>query len=1201
MTTPLTPKHLDRLTAPLEGINLIEASAGTGKTYTLETLFVRLILEKKLPVNQILVVTFTEAATEELRDRIRQRLYQTLLIFQQNNSEDEKSGEFLKNYPDKEEGIKLLTNALRGFDEAAIFTIHGFCRRMLRDNAFESGLLFDTELVKDQTQLLQEVVEDFWRQHFYKFSPLFISYILESQKITPEKLLNIIGQGRYIGQPFLKIIPHSDQLSETTLIEQAFSQLFIQAKVDWEVEKEVIKQILLKDKWLNRNKYRETSIAKWCGELVDYFNLASASVNLPDNFKKFTTSHIITSVKKGGTAPQHPFFNRGEEFLKTYDQLSEQFNEKLLSLEITLFKVIEQTLIIKKYQRNIHSFDDLLINLYQALKKDKNNPSLAQRIRERYSVALIDEFQDTDQVQYEIFRMIYHYHEKNNTLFLIGDSKQAIYSFRGADIYTYIKADQDATHRYTLPYNWRSQPRLVQAINTLFTQVQQPFIPTGTPSSYPEISFYPVQVDPSAHQEEKFRLILKNQDHCPLQLWFVPEQEVGQPLSKEWAKKHIPIAVANEIKLLLTLGQKNQAIIREKNQDKPVEASDITVLVRTHNQAQLIQEILLKVGVPSVLYSRKSLFTSHEVMEIERLLQAIAEPHQENAVRIALTTDLLGLSALELYHLLESDHDWQKWLHRFHHYQFLWQNYGFIYMFRTLLTEQQVAQRLLNYLDGERRLTNVLHLAEVLQQTAVEQKLGIQGLCTWLSQQRLQQETQNEEQQLRLESDEKRVKIVTIHKSKGLEYPIVFCPFIWEGRSNRNASKNNPFTFHDDQQMLTLDLGAPQREQHHQQALIEEQAENLRLFYVAITRAKYRCYLIWGVFKDITTSPLAHLLHENLEKVEESVLRHKLQELVEKSAKTIRVSPLPLNSMDYQRPLSETVQLQARIFTGTIAQDWKISSFTALSTHHSGEMIERPDYDEITPTRLDLTQLSVSKKLSIFSFPGGAKVGILIHQLFEQIDFTAPLTDAEPLIESLLISNNYDIAWKPTFSKFIMDVVTTPLEPKRPTFTLSQINREMRLNELEFYYPMQGITPQGLENLFKRSNIPIKTVSFSTLRGFMRGFIDLIFQYEDKFYLVDYKSNLLGIQEAYHRNNLDWVMQQENYLLQYHIYVVALHRYLSLRLPNYRYEQHFGGVYYLFVRGMRPQWGANFGIYRNIPQIELINALSDYFKGKTNV
>jgi exodeoxyribonuclease V beta subunit len=1161
---------LNSLTAPLSGINLIEASAGTGKTYTITTLFLRLILEKGLKVENILVVTFTEAATEELRDRIRRRLKETLTAFEQGQSSDAVLNSLIKNCTDHSDAIFRLTKAIHGFDEAGIFTIHSFCKQMLQENAFESGLLFETELIKDQSNLLREIVEDFWRQHFYESSQLFISYLVENKFNTPAQFLNVLNKGQYVGQPFLKIIPESKN-SPLTTQEQHFYKALSETQVAWQSQATEIQDLLNNDENLNRLKYSKKLIPKWCEELAQFLNAPLNSITLPEKFNKFTNSEIIKSIKKNKIAPKHDFFHICDKLQQTQKPLSDNFQQHLLALKLKLFKVAAQSLVDKKRQHQMLSFDDLLINLYQALQ-GKNAPNLIKLIRRKFHAALIDEFQDTDPVQYKIFHTIFG--DAKQILFLIGDPKQAIYSFRGADIFTYMNACHHAQQRYTLPTNWRSEPDLIKAVNNLFKKNANPFI-------FKDIPFLPVQAPENVIDQN----ILKIENKClpPLQLWLAKRELSEKAITKKWASEKIPFSVGSEIARLLTLGQQQQALIG----DRPIVAGDIAVLVRSHKQARQIQKALIQLQIPSVLFSKESIFVSHEILEIDRVLQAVAAPNNESLIKAALTTDMLGFSGSELHNLIENDNTWQDYLTRFQYYHFIWRNVGFVQMFRTLLLREQVQSRLLSYVNGERRLTNVLHIVELLQEMAVQHKLSINGLTQWLSQQRYKQ-ANSEEQQLRLKSDEKLVKIVTIHKSKGLEYPIVFCPYVWDGNLHNKKAKS--FTFHDKNNDLILDLGSDNQVEHRKLALEEEEAENLRLFYVAVTRAKHRCYLIWGAFTDTSTSPLAHLLHPNINEIEKTADINLKQDL-EYLDDSVQISDLPTDIVSYHRQFENKDQLKARKFLGRIDKTWRVSSFSALSRIKvSKQTQDKPDYDEITVIR-PFVKRSLSDKNHIFSFPRGARAGNFMHALFENLDFQAPNSE---LINQQLINFGYDAErWQTAITTLVSNVISAKLHQEIPDLSLSAISREKRLNELEFYYPLSRITPQGLKAIFREFSETDYNLDFASVRGFMKGYIDMIFEWQGKYYIVDYKSNLLGISaENYESSKLLEVMKRETYYLQYYIYTVALHRYLSARLPNYSYESNFGGVFYLFLRGMSS--ASNSGVFWDLPSVGLVEKLSKY-------
>lgn len=1210
--SPTRTNKFDLLKSPLEGTNLIEASAGTGKTYTITGLFLRLILEKNLSVNEILVVTFTEAATQELKDRIRRRLRQAAEAFSVGHSDDAFLRSLVIHSTNTKRALDNLREALRSFDQAAIFTIHGFCRRILLENAFESGSLFDTELVANQENLVREIVDDFWRMHFYKASPLFMNYILIN-KLTPQSLCAMLSNR--VSQPYLKIIPGL-QIPDTSFEEQSFKTAFEKVRQAWPSSRIRVEEILAGYEGLNRAKYKKPQIPAFIQAMDHYTASEVPHVGLFSGFDKFTTSEIGASLKSNYSPPEHRFFDLCEALKQMHTALERLFRQRLLGLKAALFPYVRDELKRRKADKNIQSFDDLLLKLESALK-NKGGKLLAKEIGTKYKAALIDEFQDTDPVQYAIFNSAFNH--ENSILFLIGDPKQAIYSFRGADIFAYMAAAKDVRTRFTLGENWRSEPGLIAAINTLFSGKTHPFI-------YDRIPFEPTAAA-RVQDPEVLRLYGKPESH--LTLWFVDAEksaQQGKPVSKGRAKELIPRAVAAEISRLLALGEKKRAQFGKR----PLSEGDIAVLVRTNSEARLMQKALNESRIPSVLYSTETVFESHEAMEMERVLHGIAEPHDLNALKTALVTDMIGLKGEELEAMATGQKSWEPWLIKFREYHDLWNRLGFIRMFRTLLLVEEVLPRYMLFSDGDRRNTNLLHLAEVLHQISAEKNLNMEGLTQWLSQQRDRETPEVDEHQLRLESDENAVKLVTVHKSKGLEYPVVFCPFTWGGSRIRDSK--TPFTFHDasEQNRLTLDIGSEDMEKNRSFAEKELLAENLRLFYVALTRAKSRCYLVWGRFNQAETSAPAYLFHgpdswksegvvdatvTKCASLKDHAMLADLDRISQKSAGHIGLYEMPLQGGEEQLlpPPEKEPSLSCLTFAGKIDRQWRISSFSSLivGLPHGEEI---PDRDETGSADLLETEGLEQREIQeehgdIFSFPKGALAGTLVHDIFEHLDFMEKDdVRVKNLVADKLKQYGFDPQWQEALCRMIQKVLTAPLDPQTKGLSLTCISNQDRLSELEFYFPLKTISPETLKKVFQShpgapplpKSFPdaIGRLQFAPTRGFMKGFMDLVFTYKDRFYLVDWKSNHLGNRvEDYVLERLSPAMQNEFYVLQYHIYTLALDLYLKRRLPGYRYEEHFGGVFYIFLRGVEPEKGTDYGIYRHRPSPELITALRETFIG----
>jgi len=1199
----------DLLNAPLVGINLIEASAGTGKTYNIEGLFIRLVLEMQLQVEQILVLTFTKAATEELKERIRTKLVRAKDAFAGKTSDDPLITSLVDQYPDPAAARLRLHETLIDFDKAAIFTIHGFCQRVLHENAFETRNLFDTELITNQTHLIQEVVDDFWRKTFYQAPLEFVSFATQKVK-GPEYFYRLLDS---VKTPAVKIVPDSGEPALDAL--QPFRASLRTLKKAWPASRETVIEAL-KDPGLNAVMYGNLKSAANHPAMTprDLKTLALAesmdhladpqSIGFPlfENFEKFSAAKLSKATKKKHTPPEHDFFNLCDDVLGQAEKLKTEMERLLVFLKADLFAFAASELPKRKKEKNVQYFDDLLITLQKALKTEHGN-LLGDAIRQHYKAALVDEFQDTDSIQYDILTRLFAH--PDSLLFMIGDPKQAIYSFRGADIFSYMNAARSAEAKFTLTENWRSQPDLIRAVNTLFSCSQAPFV-------FDEIPFENGKPAGSAAGSAEISA-------APLTLWYLEAAGFspdGKLINKAVAVQRIAAAVGGEISRLIT-------------GSTPVEPAEIAVLVRTNDQAQLMKEILSTRNIPSVIYSTGNIFDSREAREVEQILAAIADPGGIAHLKAALATDIMGVQAQDLISDELESHGWENRLARIREYHQLWVRYGFFRMFRLLLVKEGVRQRLLQLPDGERRLTNVLHLAEILHRQSLQKESGMTGLLKWLAEQRDPGTLRLEEHQLQLESDEKAVKIVTIHKSKGLEYPVVFCPFGWEGSQVRGSE----ITFHDidDNRRLTLDLGAETNSRHVALAQNEILSENLRLLYVALTRAKTRCYLVWGRISTGETSALAYLLHgggdlspvfpdeDLIRQVKEKFMAKTdsefvddLKQLAARSQNSIRIEPLPMppNPADaIKLPGDPEISLFCRKFGGNIDQAWKISSYSSLISAGVPD-VDQPDRDvELTTPAIGWPLTSEADRTdpghdadSIFSFPKGTRAGTFFHDILEHHDYEPEnADDLARLVTAKLQQYGFDQKWRPTVCRALTNVLGIPLRSDLPQLKLSAVQMRNRLNEMEFYFPLNPISASGLSRIFKQhgrdmmmTGFPgqLEKLDFAPLRGFMKGYIDLVFQHQGRFYLVDWKSNYLGANpESYDQASLLQTMQAEFYILQYHLYTLALHRYLQLRKPGYRYMDDFGGIFYIFIRGLDPIRGPQYGVFFDLPRFALVAAL----------
>ena len=1191
-------RPLDLLAEPLEGLRLIEASAGTGKTHTLADLYLRLVLEGGRTVDQILVVTFTVAATAELRDRIRARLEaarQAFLRGAPTDPRDDVLAGLLARNPECAVAARRLAQAVQSFDEAAILTIHGFCQRVLRESAFESTQPFEVELVPDEGEILQEVVDDFWRKTLYQGPRLLVGYLLR-EGWTPEGLVKTVRP--YLRRPSLAVRPPAPPAVGSEA-ESLYTACYREAREAWQTDRVAIGRLLGSQTSLNGSKYPPRSLPAWLEEIDAFLRPAEAHAAWCTRVEKFTTRALGAAIKKGGTPPAHPVFTTCERLTAAWQSLAEHLAFRARTLRLELLEYCQRELAARKERRQLTAYQDLLLRLDRTLAAPHGS-ALAASLRRHYSAALIDEFQDTDPTQYSIFRQIYA--GSRLPVFLVGDPKQAIFGFRGADIFAYLAAGCDAEARRTLDRNWRSAPGLVRAVNAVFGRAGDPFL-------FDEISFHPVR----PAEKERRPLVVAADDEAPLRIWCLTRAGEREPMPKEKASPAAIQATAAEIARLLAAAGRDEARIGAT----ALTGGDIAVLVRTNAQADRVREALLARGVASVQLGEASVFSSHEAAEIERVLLAVAQPGREPLVRAALATDLIGLGGNALESLDEDEAAWEARANAFLDYQALWRDQGFVQMFRRLMKAEGVAARLLRYEDGERRLTNVLHLTELLQAAAGADHLGMEGLIDWLAAHRQNGETAPEEAQLRLESDENLVKIATIHKSKGLQYPVVFCPFLWDV-SLRGTDDGVGVLFHDPaaQNTPTLDAGSDRFDEAREAAEREALAEHLRLAYVAMTRAEHRCTIVWGNINGGELSGLAYLLHQPAELapgadraaavrarargLDDREVLADLFRLADAAGGVIAVRSVSPAEPLATRPSAPAMEsLQARPFAGRIAKGWQITSFSGLT---AGSHREAPDHDAAPPVeRGGRTLLPGQPPADIADFPRGVRAGIFMHALFASLDFAR--ADREGILAAAgqaLREHGFDVAWQTAVADTAEKVLRTPLDAATG-LCLACVERVQRLDELTFHFPVARLDPGRLTALLRTHGHdgpirgPISELAFDPVRGYMTGSMDLVFEAGGRYYLADYKSNWLGEgPDAYRAEWLPQVMARETYDLQYLIYTVALTRYLGQRLPEFQYARDFGGVFYLFVRGMDPARGADFGVYRGRPREELIVALDRY-------
>lgn len=1198
----------------LNGLQMIEASAGTGKTWTIAALYLRLLLERQLPVEKILVVTYTNAATAELRARIRARLLEAQQACMAGTAGKDAVLADIFSRVDIARAQALLTLALESFDLASIHTIHGFCQRALAERAFESGLPFESELVSDDRRVLHEAMEDFWRRQIAADStePLWLGWLL-ARLPGPQVLLQELAP--QFGKPYLLHVPAPavDATAGTVFVET-----FARVQTLWQREGGAAIDLLKCYPGMNGRSHSPAQIEGIAAALGLWLS-GAPSLAVPKNVERLASSGL--KVNKGHTPPQHVLCDALDELLLSVAAVSAAFEARLGHLRQQALKQCEENVRAARQRLATRSFDDLLLDLHAALAGE-GGAALAAALRQRYAAALIDEFQDTDPLQYEIFSKVFVSstpagQDRSMPQALagfcafVGDPKQAIYSFRGADLRAYLGAKQAAGEPLLLDTNRRSTAPLIHAVNTVFSRNPDPFRDAA-------LRFDPVQAPPTAPAP----ILLDGQPLPAMQLWFMPRE--GRELEprksgdnkgklgtipKNRANPAIAAAVADSIAQLLAATQAGRVTVDDKGQLRPLAGQDIAVLVKSHYQGQLVRSELQALGVASVRYGQDSIFETQDAVEVERVLLAIAHPAREGLVRSALATQLMGVRGEELA-ALDGD-AWLLRLEAFHRWHALARDHGFIRMWRTWQLEAGVAERLLALPDGERLMTNLQHLSDLLATLAHDEQLGIEALAKHLADARndARSETNSGDARLlRLESDENLVRIVTIHTAKGLEYPVTYCPFLWDGKQREDAG---PVRYHDPARdhCAALDFGSPEFEDHQKLAIEESRAEALRLAYVALTRARQHCVLVWGALADAETSPLAWLLHGEAEMDlgahSDDALRKTLQDW-HAACEDIVVGDLPQPTGAVVEPTTTGQSpLAALPWPQRGMPPWRMHSFSAwlLNAAEAG-VDEAPEHDAIAPLPPEVpagpehddtaaSPLAADDAAKI-AFPAGANAGTCLHAMFERADFADP--EPEIVAESLA-EFGFEADLLPVAMQLLDDALATPMTQYLPPLRVIPLAQQIR--EMEFMLPIQAPDMAALAAAVGahagadgRLAERLRLLQPAHLAGFLKGFIDLVFAHEDRYYVLDYKSNHLGTRmRDYAPAQLAAAMAEAMYDLQALLYGVALHLALQQRLPDYDYDHHCGGALYLFLRGMQPDVPGS-GVFAWRPSREMVERVA---------
>jgi exodeoxyribonuclease V beta subunit len=1198
MTAPL------ELSLAFEDIQVVEASAGTGKTWLIAALYVRLVLGHGAPCiprlpPQILVVTYTKAATSELRDRIRARLTEAAAVFRGAASGDAFLQALLDEYPagDARDAAALrLEIAAQWMDEAAIHTIHGWCQRMLTRHAFDSGRPFEQSASADEAELLAEACRDYWRRECYPLSLDVLEEVLDTMQ-GPDALARAIRglvsktgcviEGGIDGDGAL-----GSALAQMSACrreaESALRQQWRGILAEFEAALPSI------DALANKRKWHVRWYGPWLATLKAWADGAAEAPAIGTGATRMTRAGMAEVLPEGVALPE----------LAIWDAVPvlQAFHASGLPVEATILRHalprIRAAVAEAKQRAALIGFDDMLALTAQALKGDRGE-AFARRLRETYPVALIDEFQDTDASQWETFRSVYG--EGGGALLLIGDPKQAIYGFRGADIEAYFGAREAAVARHTLGCNYRSTTAMVAAVNAVFEHGDAACADGAFRYGLDDsgLAFHRVT---AAGRDDR---LVRDGGEVPA-LTFACD--ASPELITKGAYNHaMAQAAADAIAGMLQAAAAGTFRIDGGKYPRPVSAGDIAVLVRTGREAGLVTDALRDRGLACVFLSdAESIYASGEASDLLLWLRAMAEPGSDRALRAAMATpsfayDLQAIAKLSIDELYR-----EQCIDRFRDAQHAWRRAGVLAAVRRLMHGFGIPARLFATGRGERASTNLLHLAELLQHAAV----GLDGehaLIRFLAEEIAAGRPGgegNDTRIVRLETEDDLVKVCTIHKAKGLEYPIVFLPFACGFREATDAIVEYRRA---GERVISLESTAGQRAA----ADLERMREDARLLYVALTRAQFACWVGVGAIGEgrersnaTHKSALGYLLGGGRE-LEPAGLSQAIAAVKVRSPGIVSLE-LPTETGRIRVTPGEEAGHRgvARQVTAPQRPAWWTSSYSAIARGAVSDPESAMDAilsEESAPASQHAEPASGGGALD--AFPRGTTAGSFLHYLLEwAAGFGFARCIDEPERVRMEIDRRCDAAgwsdWAPVLADWLPTFLAQPLALPDGPVALAGLARGRYRAEFEFQVEARGVQIPLLDGVVRAGTLDgavRPTLASKWIDGMLKGFIDLVFESNGRWWVADYKGNHLSeMSPPYGRSGMLASIIDHRYDLQYVLYLLALHRFLRARLPDYDYERDVGGAVYLYLRGVDAEGN---GVFADKPPLATIEALDALFAG----
>ena len=1083
--------EFDVLSVELEGKNAIEASAGTGKTFSIAVLVLRLLLEKKIPIEEILMVTFTNAAVAELSERIRLFVREAFSYVKTGSTNEQivativdRANENAKKKKEVSDVEFLLKKAVAFLDETSICTIHSFCQRTLSEFAFETGSIFEATVITDEAEIINNSIYKYWRKNITPLDKEVLD-VLSEAGLSLDTLKTVVKES---------LNDKKFAMPEKVTFEDAKHSIDnLRSLEDSELE-------LLKENKADFLSFKLTE--KQERDFNDFINGISSSTPFMTQAGEINK----TLMKKIGE--DHPIIEFYEELL----EVRKNYNTNLSNYLYTYYdKAIDSCKsAIEEYKTrfSIITQNDFINNLYNVVQSDESG-NIASSLQKKYQAFFIDEFQDTDPKQYEIFTKLF----PNTISFYIGDPKQSIYGFRGADLDSYQKAidSVEINKKFTMTQNFRANQQVVDAMNKFF-KTSNPFLDSNI--GYIEVT---------AGKKNMPTLTKDGEDDKPFTI-----------LQIEKGEKEADI-VARQISELLNSDYK---IGEEK---LTLEKFSIGVIVKKKYQGRDVKNALRGYGINSVLINEAKVIESEAVEEFLFFLESVIDPSPQNIKKVLLTS-FVGRTPESLSRI--SPDDLIKQIEFFRKQTAVYSENGIFVMCQNILNFFNLKKRLLEQ-NMQRELSNITQFIEILNKKEKQGSSSIEELVSWAKKVKNGLDVEGDEFGERIESDETAVEIVTIHASKGLAYDIVFAPYL----EYSPPTKNKTFSYTKDaEKCFSLREKGNKYERSKENIEIQELAneqdsiEHRRLIYVAITRAKYKVYIV-----EKEKNPDVGEFIERLKTTGTDLYNIKRLDDIKECRGNFQKAK---KGESYHKTLGR--------YLPQVSFTKSFSSLNAVS--HKPLLVERKDNDGYD-------------KFIFGTIGKGATLGTFLHEIYENIDFTTP-KHWKYAIEKRG-RKNPTVFKEDALPQYLQLITHTTHADLKTGFTLKDIPLEKRLTELEFYFNMQGKT-SVIEDFLQEHGYPEMKINTADVDGAIMGFIDLLFEHEGKFYILDWKSNHIGNDIAsYDESGVESAMTHANYHLQYLLYGVATKRFLESK--GLVFADVFGGVIYLFLRGLRD--GESTGVF----------------------